>query len=128
VPLVSVPSFNPSIFPDEPFAPSLVIQNEDDQVSNIVTVFETPAAVPLSQKKTCKASPVPRTSSRVAPSTNNPDVVSADREDVDDMKKNAVITPSQKTPEHSQVLTPKSFQSILSTPQKFLTKARRRCQ
>lgn len=119
---------NPSIFPDEAFAPSLVIQNEDDQVCNIVTVFETPAAASLSQKKTCKASPVPGTSSRVAPSTSNLDVVSADREDIADMKKYAIITPSQQTPENSQVLSPNSFQSILSTPQKFLTKARRRCQ
>jgi hypothetical protein len=120
--------FNPSIFPDKAFAPSLVIQNEDDQVCNIVTVFEAPAAAPLSQKKTCKASPMPGTSSRVAPSTSNLDVVTADREDIADMKKYAIITPSQQTPEHSQVLTPNSFQSILSTPQKFLTKARRKCQ
>jgi len=127
MPMASIPSFNPSIFPDEAFAPSLVIQNEDDQVSNIVTVFDTPAAAPLSQKKTCKASPVPGTSNRVAPSTSNPDVVSAGREDVADMKKNDIITPSEQIPEHSQVFTPNSFQSILSTPHKFLTKARR-CQ
>jgi len=36
-----------------------------------------------------------------------------------------IITPSQQTPEHSHVLRPNSFQSILSTPWKFLTKARR---
>ena len=42
--------FNPSIIPDEAFAPSLVTHNEDAQVSNIVTVFETPAVAPLSQK------------------------------------------------------------------------------
>jgi len=36
--------FNSLIFPDKAFAPSLAIQNEDDQVPNIVTVFETPAA------------------------------------------------------------------------------------
>ena len=100
--------FNPSIIPDRAFAPSLVTPNEDIQVSNIVTVFEMPAAAPLSQKKTHKASPVPGTSSRVAPSTINPDVVSAGR-DVADMKRNAIITASQQTPEHSQVLTPNSF-------------------
>jgi len=85
------------IFPDEAFAPSFVIQNEDDQVSNIVTVFETPAAASLSQKKTCKASPLPGTSSRVVPSTSNPDVVSAGREDVADMKKNAYYSFTTKT-------------------------------
>jgi len=37
-----------------------------------------------------------------------------------------IITPSQQTTEHSHVLRPNSFQSILSTPRKFLTKARRR--
>jgi hypothetical protein len=52
-------SFNHSIIPDEAFTPSLVTHNEDAQVSNIVTVFETPAATPLSQKKTREASPVP---------------------------------------------------------------------
>jgi hypothetical protein len=83
-----------------------------------------PAAAPLSQK-THKASPVPGQSSRVVPSTSNPDVVSAGREDVADMTRNAIITPSQQTPEHSQVLTPYSFRSILSTPWKFLTNARR---
>jgi len=88
-------------------------------------VSETPAAAPLSQKKTRKASPVAGTSSRVAPSTSNPDVVSASREDVADMRRNAIITPSQQTPEHSQVLRPNSFQSILSTPRKLLKKARR---
>ena len=51
--------FSPSIIPDEDFTPSLVTHKEDAQVSNIVTVFETPAAAPLSQKKTCEASPVP---------------------------------------------------------------------
>jgi len=98
--------FNPSIIPDEASAPSLVRQNEDAQFSNIVTVFETPVAAPLSQKKTRKASPVPGTSSRVAPSTTNPDVVSASTDDVADMKRDDIITPSQQTPEHSQVLTP----------------------
>jgi len=65
-----------------------------------VPVFETPAAAPLSQKKTHKAPPVPGISSRVAPSISNPDVVSAGT-DVADMKRNAIITPSQQTPEHS---------------------------
>jgi hypothetical protein len=51
-------------------------------------------------------------------------VVCASR-DVAYMKKNAIITPLQQTPEHSQVLTPNSFQSILSTPRKFLAKARK---
>jgi hypothetical protein len=63
---------------------------------------------------------VPGTTGRVAPSTNNPDVVSAGKEDVADMKKNAIITQ-----EHSQVLRPNSFQSILSATRKFLAKARR---
>ena len=97
--------FNPSIIPDEAFASNLLTQNEDAEASNIVTVFEMPAAAPLSQKKTRKASPVPGTSSRVAPSTSNGDVISAGREDVADVKKNAIITPSQQTPEHSHVLT-----------------------
>jgi len=68
-------TLNPSIIPHEAFASSLVTQNEDAQVSNIMTVFETPAAVPLPQKMTRKASPLPGTSSRVAPSASNPDVV-----------------------------------------------------
>jgi len=117
--------FNPSIIPDEAFSESLVTHNEDAQVSNIVTVFETPVVAPLSQKKTRKATPVAGTSSRVAPSTSNPDVVCASR-DVADMNRTAIITPSQQTPEHSQVLTPNIFQSILSTPRKFLAKARKR--
>jgi hypothetical protein len=74
-------------------------------------VSETPAAAPLSQKKTRKASPVPATPSRVAPSTSNVDVVRVDTEDVADMERNAIITPSQQTPELSQVLAPNSFQS-----------------
>ena len=118
--------FNPSVIPDRAFAPSLVTPNEDAQVSNSVTVFETPAAAPLSQKKTHKVSPVLGTSSRVVPSTSNLDVVSVGREDVADMKRNAIITPSQQTPEHSQVLTPNSFRSIPSTPREFLINARRR--
>jgi len=117
--------FNPSIISDEAFAPSLVTHNYHAQVSRIVTVFETPAVAPLSQKKTRKASPVSGTSSRVALSTSNPDVVCASR-DVADMKRNAIITPSQQTQEHSQVLKPNSFQSILSTPRKFLAIARKR--
>ena len=117
--------FNPSVIPDRAFAPSLVTPNEDTQVSNSVTVFEMPAAAPLSQKKTHKASPVPGKSSRVVSSTSNPDVVSAGRDDDADMKGNAITTPSQQIPEHSRVLTPKSFRSILSTPWKFLTNARR---
>ena len=56
--------FNPSIIPDEEFALKLVTQNEDAQVSHLVTVFETQAAAYLSQKKTHKASPVSGTSSR----------------------------------------------------------------
>jgi hypothetical protein len=90
--------FDPSIIPDKAFASSLVTQNEGAQVSNIVTVFEIAAAAPLSQKKTCKTSPVPGTSCRVAPSTSNPDMVSTGREDAADMNKNAIITPSQQTP------------------------------
>jgi hypothetical protein len=62
---------------------------------------------------------VPGTSNGVAPSTINPDVVA-------DMKMNAIIIPSQQTSEYSQVLTRNSFQIILSTPQKFLAKARKR--
>jgi len=106
--------FNSSISPDEAFAPSLVRQNEDAQVSNTVTVFEMLAAAPLPQKKTRKASLVPCTSSRVVPSTSNSDVVSAGTEDFADMKRNAIITPPQEPPEQSQVLTPNSFRSILS--------------
>jgi len=87
-------------------------------------VSEKPAAAPLSQKNTRKPSPVSGASSRVAPSTSNPDVVCANR-DFADMKRNAIITPSQQTPEHSQVLTPNSFQNFLSTPRKFLAKARK---
>jgi len=101
-------------------ASSLVTPNEDAQVSKIVTVFETPEAAPLSQKKTRKASPVSGKSGRVAPFTNNPDVDCAGTEDIADMKRNAIITP-----EHSQVLTPKLFQSIFLTTRKFLTKARK---
>jgi hypothetical protein len=67
---------------------------------------------------------VPGTSSRVAPSTSNPDVVSAGR-DVADMKKNAIITSSKQTPEHSQVLTPNSFQSIVN-PQKKSDKSKKK--
>ena len=86
--------FNPSIISDEAFATSLVTRNEDAQVSNIMTAYETPAAACVSQK-TCKASAVPGTSSRVAPSTGNPDVFSAGREYVADMKRNTVIAHSQ---------------------------------
>ena len=117
--------FNPSIIPDEAFAPSLVIQNEDAQLSDIVTVFQASADAALS-RKTRKAFPVPGTPSRVAPSSSHPVVVSEGREDVADMKRNAVIKPSQQTPEHSQVLTSNSFQSILSTPQKFLKKSKKK--
>jgi len=84
--------FNPSTVSDEAFAPSIVTNNCDAQVSNIVTVFETPAVAPLSQKKTRKASPVPGTSSRVALNISNLGVVCASR-DVADMKRNAIITP-----------------------------------
>jgi len=112
MPLVSIPS----VIPDDKFAPSLVTQNEDAQVSHLLTVFETPAAASLSQKKTRKASPVPGTSSRESSSTSNPDVVSASRDVVADRRRNAIITPPQQTPEHSQVLTSNSFQSILLTP------------
>jgi hypothetical protein len=52
-------------------------------------------------------------------------VVSADTEDVTDMKKNAIITHSQQTPDHLQVLTPKSYQRIWLTPWKYLAKERR---
>ena len=57
--------FNPSIIADETSAPSLVTQNEDAQVSKTVTVFETTATAPMSQKKTRNSSPVPGVSSRV---------------------------------------------------------------
>jgi len=56
-----------------------------------------PAAAPLSQKKTHNASPVSGTSSIVAPSTSNPDVVSASREDVADMRRNAIVVPPCKS-------------------------------
>jgi hypothetical protein len=39
-----------------------------------------------------------------------------------DPERNAISTPLQATPEHSQVLTSKPFQNILLTPRKFLTK------
>jgi hypothetical protein len=86
--------FNTSVIADKEFAPSLVTQNEDTQVSHLMTVFEMPAAAPLSQKKTHKSSPVPGTSSRDSASTSNPDVISASR-DVADMRRNAIITPSK---------------------------------
>jgi hypothetical protein len=43
--------FNPSIIPDEASAPRLVTHNEDAQVYNAVTLTETPAPAPVSQKK-----------------------------------------------------------------------------
>jgi hypothetical protein len=43
-----------------------------------------------------------------------------------DPEKNAIPTPSQGTPEHSQVLTPNLFQNILLTPWIFLTKEKKR--
>jgi hypothetical protein len=43
-----------------------------------------------------------------------------------DYDADAIIAPSQGTPQHSKFLTTNSFQSILSTPWKFLTKARMR--
>jgi hypothetical protein len=70
--------FNPPVIPDEAFAPSLKTQNEDAQVSNVVTVFQTLAPVPLLQK-THKASSLPGISSRVVPSNSNPDVVYVSR-------------------------------------------------
>jgi len=47
-------------------------------------------------------------------------------DDDDDPERNAVIAPIQETTEHSRVLTPNSFQNILSTPLTFLTKTRKR--
>jgi len=61
---------------------------------------------------------VPGKCSGVAPSTGHPDVA--------DMKRNVIIAHSQQIAQHSQVLTPNSFQSILSTTRRFLTKAGRR--
>ena len=40
------------------------------------------------------------------------------------LERNITSRPLPATPEHSQVLTTDSFQSILSTPQKHMTKAR----
>jgi len=45
-----------------------------------------------------------------------------DDDDYDDPERNAVIETIQATPEHSHVLTPNSFQNILSTLFTFLTK------
>jgi hypothetical protein len=45
-----------------------------------------------------------------------------DDDDYDDPERNAVIETIQETPEHSHVLTPNSFQNILSTLFTFLTK------
>jgi hypothetical protein len=42
--------FISSIIPDETFAPSRVTHNEDAQVSNVVTLIETPAPALFSQK------------------------------------------------------------------------------
>lgn len=55
-------------------------------------------------------------------------MLSSRKDDDDDPERNAVITPIQETPEHYHVLTPNSFQNILSTPLTFLTKTRKRCQ
>jgi hypothetical protein len=118
--------FNPSIIPDETFPPSLVTHKEDAEVSNVVTLTETPTPAVVSQKKnkTRKASPLPGTSGTVAPTNRNPDVLSSGKEDGADLERNAVIAPSQETP-HLQIFAPNSFQSILSTPRQILTKARK---
>jgi hypothetical protein len=49
-----------------------------------------------------------------------------DDDDDADPERNAGIAPMQETTEHSHVLTPNSFQNILSTPWTFLTKTRKR--
>jgi hypothetical protein len=48
------------------------------------------------------------------------------KEDGADTERNASIAPSQEAPQHSQDLTPNSFQSFLSTLRKLLTKAQKR--
>jgi hypothetical protein len=104
----------------EAFAPRLVTHNADAQVSNVVTLTETPAPDPVSQKKnkTRKASPLPGTSGTVASTKRNPYTLSSAKGGGTDAdpERNAIIASSQETPRHSKVLTPNSFQSILSTP------------
>jgi hypothetical protein len=94
-----------------------------------VTLTETPAPAPVSQKKnkTRKASPLPDTSGTVAPTKMNPDMLSSGKEDSADPDRNVIIAPSQETPQRLQVLTPNSFESILSTPRKLLTKQEKEC-
>jgi hypothetical protein len=103
--------FNPSITADEAFAPSLVTHNEDTQVSNVVTLTETPAPVPVSQKKNKarKAFPLAGTSGRVAPTKRNPDMLSSGKEDGADPGRNTIIAPSHEAPRYPRVLTPNSF-------------------
>lgn len=105
--------FKTSIIPDEIFVPCHITQYEDAQVSKVVAVIKTPAPILLSQKKTRKVSSVPGTSGTVAPNKRNPDMLFSSQEDDADQKMNAIITPSQETPEHSQALTPDSFQSFM---------------
>ena len=59
---------------------------------------------------------MPGTSGKVAPIKRNRDMLSFRKGDDDagDPERNAVIAPIQETPEHSHVLTPNSFQNILS--------------
>jgi hypothetical protein len=97
----------------------------DAQESKVVLGNETPAADLLSQK-TWKAFPVPDISGMVAPVGRNSDTFSSDKEYNVDTGRNAFIATVQRTPEHSWVLTLNSYQSILSIPHYFLTKARKR--
>jgi len=50
-----------------------------------------------------------------------------DDDDDDDPERNAVIAPVQETPEHPHILTPNSFQNILSNPWIFLKKHEKGC-
>jgi hypothetical protein len=94
--------FNPSIILHEAFAPSIVTHNEDAQVSNVVTLTEMPPSDPVSKKKnkTRKSSPFPGTSGTVAPTKRIPYILSSGNEDGADLERNAIIAPSQGTPQY----------------------------
>jgi hypothetical protein len=62
-----------------------------------------PGPDPVSQKKnkTRKTSPFSGTSGKVAPTKRNLDMPSSSKEDGADPENNAIIGPSQETPQHS---------------------------
>jgi hypothetical protein len=66
-----------------------------------VTALETRTPAILLQKKTRKASSVPGISGKVAPTNRNKDMLSSGKEDDADSERNAIIVPSQQTPERS---------------------------